>query len=188
VSKDFVIFEPRNAKPLYNKHIAVEAFSMLRKTHPNSILLLASGNSDPAYLGQLKSQVQRLRLQDSVRFLEKLSPIEMAELYNIADLTVSVPRTDGFPQSIYEALACGSRLLLSDLPQYNDFVSAFQAVPVVEIGDASATAQAFKSTLQVGVDEEYRAKAHAYAEANANADSESAKLLAIYAELASRPR
>jgi glycosyltransferase involved in cell wall biosynthesis len=183
-SAAFVIFEPRNAKPLYNKQIVIDAFSTFHQIHEQSLLLVATGSANAAYLGQLKTQVRRLGLEDSVRFLEKLSQAEMAEIYNLADLTVSIPQSDGFPQSVYEALACGSRLLLGDLPQYEQFISDFPEVSVVKIGDVSSTEQAFSNTLQMGNDEAYRARARAYAETNADAAKESAKLLAVYNELA----
>jgi glycosyltransferase involved in cell wall biosynthesis len=41
---------------------------------------------------------------------------------NLAEAVVMVPRSDGMPNSLWEAMACGAVPVLADLPQYREVI------------------------------------------------------------------
>lgn len=119
--KDFVFYDPRAAKPLYNKHKILSAFASYFKLNaPDATLVVSEFNSDQKYLRTLKDLAKTLEIEGHVRFIPEIDAKSMAAYYNMANVTISLASSDGFPQTIYEALACGSHLILSDLPQYSD--------------------------------------------------------------------
>lgn len=52
----------------------------------------------------------------SVRFLGRLSQPELAEVYNQCDIFVLPSFFEGIPLTVIEALACGCRVVMTDLP------------------------------------------------------------------------
>lgn len=116
-----VFFDSRATRPLYNKHLLVDAFgAYLSKGCPEAVLLISEFNASHGYLQQIKQRVKTLRLEHRVRFLPPQNKEGMADLYALADVVVSIPSSDGFPQTIYEAWASGRFLILGDLPQYRE--------------------------------------------------------------------
>lgn len=137
-------FDPRAARPLYNKHILVDAFSAyLKRGGQEAILLTSEFNASSDYLHKLKQRVKTLGLEDHVRFLPKQNREGMADLYTLADIVVSVPISDGFPQTIYEAWASGRFLILANLPQYREEFEDGATGKLVEVSNVEALAEAF---------------------------------------------
>lgn len=180
-----VFFEPRNAKPLYNKHIVIEAFSKYQKMGGlPAHLLLAIGSSDRHYLNRIKNQINRLNLGNTVHLLDPLSAGEMAEMFCLADVTISVPQSDGLPQSFFEALACESFLLLGDLPQYGDIVKHCAGVETVEVGNADLLA---KKMVSIASRSAMRTKARGanrnYVKLHADRRNQTELMLRIYTRI-----
>jgi glycosyltransferase involved in cell wall biosynthesis len=101
-------------------------------------LLISESFANPAYLVRLRQQVRELGITNKVRFVGTIPYSEMPGYYSLADLTISVPPSDGLPQTIYEAYACGSFLILGDLPQYAGVVEDKVTARLVPVGDAQA--------------------------------------------------
>ncbi|MBC7879009.1 MAG: glycosyltransferase family 4 protein [Anaerolineales bacterium] len=138
-ANDFVFFDARLARPLYNKHIIIEAFaSYLREGGSSATLLVAESFPDTVYLDKLRQQVSVLGIAQEVRFVGAIPHGEIADYYVLADLTISVPSSDGLPQTLYEAYACGSFLILGDLPQYNGVVEEGVTARLVSVGDVNS--------------------------------------------------
>ena len=66
-----------------------------------------------------------------VRFLGRLSQPELAEVYNRCDIFVLPSFFEGIPLTVIEALACGNRVVMTDLPGIADWLS--DAVPGADI-------------------------------------------------------
>ena len=66
----------------------------------------------------------------------------IAELYRRAAVAVSVPSSDGTPQSVLEAMACGAVPVLSDLPSLREWVDDDREAFLVPVGDSAAIASA----------------------------------------------
>jgi glycosyltransferase involved in cell wall biosynthesis len=43
----------------------------------------------------------------------------MPDYYRLADVTVSIPSSDGTPMSVLESMACGTPVLVSNIPNYD---------------------------------------------------------------------
>ncbi len=140
---DLVFFDARLARPLYNKHIIIEAFAKyLSEGGSSATLLIAESFPDPTYVAGLKKQVSILGITEKVRFVGAIPHGEIADYYILADLTISVPLSDGLPQTLYEAYACGSFLILGDLPQYTGVVEDGVTARLVRLGDVNSLKEA----------------------------------------------
>ncbi len=60
-----------------------------------------------------------------VRFLGRLTQTELAKIYNESDIFVLPSFFDGLPLTIIEALACGDRIVVSDLPGIKEWLEEY---------------------------------------------------------------
>jgi glycosyltransferase involved in cell wall biosynthesis len=109
---------------------------------------------------------------------------EMADYYALADITISIPSSDGFPQTIYEASACGSFLIVGDLPQYREAVGDGLKARLVPVSDEATLAEAL---LWIARHPDAKAEAidrgREYAARVANKQAEDQKVLGLYRDL-----
>lgn len=117
-----VVFSPRLAQPFYRLDRIVRAWPSLLATCPDALLVLSEQSADPAYQTELRRLVDSLGLQDQVRFVGAIPYEEMPLWLNLAEAVVMVPQSDGMPNSLWEAMACGAVPVLADLPQYHEVV------------------------------------------------------------------
>ncbi len=128
-----VVLSPRALRPFYNIHVIVDAFAVLASTHPDAVLVVTGHQPDAGYAAMLARRVETLELAGRVRFIGDVIAADMPELYSLAEAVVSVPSSDGIPQSLLEALACGVPVVLSDLERYREWVEDGRSALMVEI-------------------------------------------------------
>ena len=139
---ELVFFDARLADALYNKDVILAAFARYLKTGRRAVLIVSELFGRVEFLAQLRQRARDLDIAEKVRFVGRIDPREMADYYALADVTISVPASDGFPQTIYEAAASGSFLVLSDLPQYREAIRDGLMGRHVRPGDPAALAAA----------------------------------------------
>jgi len=142
-----VVFSPRSFQPVYRIELIVSAWPMVIAQRPDARLLLKSYFADPAYTALLHQLVADLGIADSVRFTGATDYAAMPAYYNLAAATVSVPASDGLPATALEALACGSALVVTDLPWTRGVVAHEQTGLLVPPGDSAALAAALLRLL-----------------------------------------
>jgi glycosyltransferase involved in cell wall biosynthesis len=120
---DRVILSPRILRSLYNVHLIVEAMKTILSEVPRAVLLITEYAADPDYRASLERKVHEHGLGERVRFVGSRPFDEMPALYSLAEVAVSVPASDGLPQSLFEAMACEVSVVLSRLPGYAEVVS-----------------------------------------------------------------
>ena len=139
---ELVFFDPRLAQPIYNKHVILEAFARYATQGPRAVLMVSELGASKEYTARLRRCAEELGIVSRVRFLGSIEHVDIADYYALADITISIPNSDGFPQTIYEASACGSYLILGDLPQYREAMSGGLVARQVPVADAEALAEA----------------------------------------------
>jgi glycosyltransferase involved in cell wall biosynthesis len=142
---ELVFFSPRKCHPFYNQGTIIKAFAEYQSLHgarKKAILLITEIFSEESYAKRLKSLVTELRLQGKVRFVGSIPHKEMPFYFNLADIMVSIPPSDGMPQSLYEAMACGTYPIMGDLRQYREMVEDGVNGRLVKMGDVKALSEA----------------------------------------------
>ena len=117
-----VVLSPRLLRPLYNVHLLVEALPAVRARVPGVLLLLAGHRADEAYRARLERRVDELGLGQQVRFLGRIEYADMPALYSASDAVVSIPFSDGLPQTLFEALASQTAAVIGRLQAYEEVV------------------------------------------------------------------
>ena len=87
----------------------LEAFAKLRAERDLELVLVAK----PVAGGMTESLVERLAIRDSVRFVNGISDIELAELIGSAEIACVPSLYEGFSLPTVEAMACGTPLVVS---------------------------------------------------------------------------
>jgi glycosyltransferase involved in cell wall biosynthesis len=131
-AKDVVVLSAKILQPLYRIHLVVEAMPEVLTNHPNVVLLVMEYGADPAYRSQIVARVAELGLSKRVRFIGETTQDQMPAFYSLAHVMVSVPSSDGLPQSLLEGMACGTPNILSKLPRYEEIVRHRESAYFVE--------------------------------------------------------
>ena len=117
-----IIFSPRLAQPCYRHDLIIRAFSLIQRENPRVVLVISEQFPDFEYLCQLRELVSDLNLDDHVRFTGSIPYSDMPLWMNLAHIMVMVPQSDGMPNTLWEAMACGALPVLNRLPQYAEVI------------------------------------------------------------------
>jgi len=105
-----VIFSARAFTPLYNIMTIIKTMKPIMGEFPNTYYVFCTYRKNRKYQ-KLISQSQ------NVIFLGYLdNEKEMPQIYRDSDIVISIPDSDSSPRTVYEAMACGSNVIVSDLP------------------------------------------------------------------------
>lgn len=93
----------RNFAPHYNVSCVLRAFQLIQREVPESRLTVAGDGEERVMLHELARQLGL----SNVEFVGQVSPAEMAQLYDGADIYLNSPSIDNMPNSVIEAFAAG---------------------------------------------------------------------------------
>lgn len=118
-----VVLSPRIMRPLYNiDSIALAARKICATDRDIYFLITSMGQAeDNGYGARVRDIIADDPLtRERVRFIGSVAHDEMADYYRLADVTISLPNSDGTPMSVLESLACSTPVVVSDIPHYDD--------------------------------------------------------------------
>jgi glycosyltransferase involved in cell wall biosynthesis len=110
-----VVLSPRGLKDIYNPDVVVGAFARVREQLPDAQLVLKHAGVEDLLEPQWRDT-------PGVKVVGYLDNEEMIDLFRAADVTVSIPKSDSSPRSVWEAMAAGSPTVLSDLPWAHELI------------------------------------------------------------------
>lgn len=117
-----VILSPRLAQPFYHHDLIIRALPEVCRQVPHALLVIPEHFADGEYVRSLQCLAAELGVSDQVRFVGKLDYEDMPYWYNLASAVVMMPSSDGMPNSLLEAMACGTVPILRRLPQYEELI------------------------------------------------------------------
>jgi glycosyltransferase involved in cell wall biosynthesis len=142
-----IVLSPRLMKPLYNLDKIALAAREIWTQVPNAFFLFAV-SADDKNLDYERKVRGILGDDERVRFLDGISHERMADFYRLADVTISIPDSDGTPLSVLESLACGTPVIVSDIPNYDpDYIEAEKTVLMSEPDDIQSIVSALTRML-----------------------------------------
>lgn len=143
-----VILCPRGINPIYNLDIVIEACHSILPKFPDLKLILLKYNPRPEYLTRIKRQISTAKMESNVIWLPAQDSIEdMAYLYQISDVVLSIPSSEGYGFTPYEAMSSGIPSIISDLPVFEDDLQDKIQVLKVPVRDIHMTANALEMVL-----------------------------------------
>lgn len=143
-----VVLSIRAMRPVYNPLDIVHAIPAVLNRVPDAQFVVRTYAEQPPLLEQLRTDVRELSVAGAVHTVGELPGDEaIARLYRLADVAVSVPSSDGMPQSVLEAMGCGAVPVLTDLPSLREWIADGREGLFVPVNDPPALAAAITRLL-----------------------------------------
>jgi glycosyltransferase involved in cell wall biosynthesis len=160
---------------------AVDGFERALTTLPEATLTMIYGDDD--LLPDVRARIQRSpRLQQCVRLIGAMPHERMAAFYSAADLFLVGSHHEGSGYSLMEALACGARPVVTDIPSFRLLTDDGIAGALWRCGDAADCARALVEAARRDPDAERAALADHFAR-HLSWDAVGRRALAIYEEV-----
>ncbi|MFX1535010.1 MAG: glycosyltransferase family 4 protein [Promethearchaeota archaeon] len=140
-----VILSTRGIAPLYNIDCIVKAIPKVLESLPDAQFLFTYIKEDS--ISTVKELVKKLGFDASVKFIGCVDHKEIPFYHAAADILVSVPSSDSSPCSVYEAMACGTPVVISDLPWTKHFMKNRENAMIVPVKRSEAIAGAILDIL-----------------------------------------
>lgn len=137
--RSLVLFAGRLA-PQKNVKTFVEALARLPSRYPLLAMIVGEGPEAPS----TRALVDRLGLQGVVRFSAYRD--DLWALMKVASAFVSPSRFEGHPNAVLEAIACGTPVIVSDIPEHREFLNPSNAA-LVAPDDIGGFAVALEAVL-----------------------------------------
>lgn len=127
-----VIFSPRTLRPLCNIGEIMDTIKPVLEQFPNTYYIFSSQIRNITY----ESRIKHEGLNNHVIYLGYIdNEKEMPYIYRDSDIVISIPNSDSSPRSVYEAIACGSNVIVSDLPWIGNKFTHNKELFIVKLHD-----------------------------------------------------
>lgn len=135
-----LLLSPRILQPLYNIHLIVEALPEILRAHPQAVLLISRHREDAVYAARVRDRAAALSVLGHIRFIEPVAYDDMPALLSATNVVVSVPFSDGLPQTLFECLASRTPIVLGRLPTYEEIVRDDREVLLADLSPPAIAA------------------------------------------------
>jgi len=184
-----IILSPKILQPFYNVDRIVEAMPEILSRHSATRLVITEYLADPAYREHIARRVEALGIDKQVLFVGAVVHADMPAFYSMATVTVSVPSSDGLPQTLLEGMACGVPNVLARLPIYQEFVTHRDTAYFVDPTPQGIAAGVSELLDDAVLRQRIAQNGRAYVESHADFDREVMRMEeAYYTLLARMPR
>lgn len=134
-----IVLSLRAINQIYNPLDIARTIPLVLERIPSVRFIIFTYNHDPSLLEEFKSIIKINQASYAVQYIDNLSDDnDIADINRAADVALSIPSSDGTPKSVLESLACGTPLVLSDIPPLHEWVQHEQEGLYVPIGDIKA--------------------------------------------------
>ncbi len=141
-----ILFSPRQIAPNYDHPTVLRAAAQL----PADIaVLMSTRNAIPDEVRRVEELARELHIEDRIKVVPSIAHDEMAAFQRLADVVVSVPRSDSISVTLLEALSCGRPIVASDLASPREWLADIWPELMVPVGDVSALAGALGSAFDL---------------------------------------
>ncbi|MCK9596042.1 glycosyltransferase [Candidatus Pacearchaeota archaeon] len=121
INGPFLLFVGRLA-PEKGIDLLINAMPQVIKNNPKTKLLIIG---DGTLKNNLKEQVKNLGIEKNIIFIGWVDNKDLPRYYATADLFVCPSLREGSPVSYVEALACGTNILVGDIPISRELIKKF---------------------------------------------------------------
>lgn len=138
IAAEKVVLWPRGSGSYLNLDILIEAAPRVLERYPEATFLLLFSTTvvDPV----VQQQIGKLGMEESFILKARVDFSEMPLYYSSADVTISISSNDSLPNTMLEAMACGSPVIMGDIPQITEWVRDGENGYVVPVRDSAALA------------------------------------------------
>lgn len=139
-----VCFSPRPLKPFYNQMLMLEALAKALARGRDAMLVVSAFAPEPGFREALEARAEALGCAGRLHFAAPRPHAGMADLYAACDSVLSLPPSDGFPQTLVEAAALGKPCVMTAPERYEGLLepgrhALFSALAPDAVADAIAS-------------------------------------------------
>ncbi|MCC7331309.1 MAG: glycosyltransferase family 4 protein [Flavobacteriales bacterium] len=124
-----LIFSPRAMKELYNIDTIVDAFDLVKDKIENCMLVLINEFPQSEYWKKIEKKLAQKNLKDRVLVIPKQTPEQMIYWYKNSTIIVSIPNSDGTPNSVLEAMLAKKPIIIGEYDYDTDLFSKLTTLP-----------------------------------------------------------
>ena len=117
-----IILSPRIFSQRLNIHIITEAFIRISKKRQDIVLVYIGSPVKREYVNSIKKRLEEEDCIDRARFDFEVPINKVVDYYNAADVAISIAKSEGFPNTILELLACKIPVISSKIPQTKEIL------------------------------------------------------------------
>ena len=139
-----VVVQPRGFRTYVRNETFFGSIPAILRQVPDVHFLCPGMEGEP----QAERWLKNLRIEGAVSLLPRLTPAEMAALFQRAQVSVSPTSHDGTPNTLLEAMACGALPVAGDLDSLREWIEPGRNGLLVDPSDAAAWAEAVVAGLQ----------------------------------------
>jgi glycosyltransferase involved in cell wall biosynthesis len=139
-----VIVNPRGFRAYIRSDTFFRALPFILDEFPGAHILCPSMQGEP----EAERWLDELHLRASTHLLPRLSPAQMAAVYQRASVTISLSEHDGTPNTLLEAMACGCFPVAGDLESIREWIESGRNGYLVDAGRPEDVAQAVIRALR----------------------------------------
>ena len=138
-----IVLNPRGVKPYIRTDTFFQAIPLVLAENPNVFFLgaMMEGNS------VAEGWIHRLGIQSSVRCLPFVTHDEMAQLFRLATVTVSPADHDGTPNTLLEAMSCGTFPVAGNIESVREWITSGKSGLLFDQSDPAALASVILEAL-----------------------------------------
>ena len=130
--------------------LLLEAFTIIKSSRPNAVLLLVGGGED---FTTLQQAAQATGLAGDIHFTGRIPPDEIPDYYRLSDISVDPVYDDKAargrsPLKLFESWACGVPIVTADVGDRKSLLSDPPAGLLSRAGDADSLARSIDRILE----------------------------------------
>lgn len=147
-----VIINPRGIRAYVRNDLFFQAVALAAQKVERFTVICPNMRDNPA----VEAKIKALKLHDRVRLLPKLHQPQLAELFRLADISVSPSFHDGTPNTLLESMACGAFPVAGDIESVREWITSGENGLLFEVFSVAAQVDALLEALE---NDELRARA-----------------------------
>jgi glycosyltransferase involved in cell wall biosynthesis len=137
------VINPRGYRAYVRNDTFFQSIPLVLQKLPH-VLFICPGMSGER---DAEKSVRRLGIGDQVELLPIQSPQQMAELFRVSLISLSITTHDGTPNTLLEAMACGCFPIAGDIESLREWITPDENGLLVDPSDPQALAQAMIHAL-----------------------------------------
>lgn len=138
-----LVVNPRGIRAYIRNDTFFKSIPTILQTYPNARFCCPDMAGHP----MAQAHLDRLGIGNSVHLLPKLSPVEMGQLFRMAQVVISLSEHDGTPNTLLEAMASGCFPIAGDLASIREWIESGENGILLDAGDPQAVSSAVVEAL-----------------------------------------
>ena len=118
-----VVLLPRGLGEYLNSDIIIESIPTVIQKFPKTLFLFLSGNGKEEEWEKHLQKAKEVGAEENVRWDGEVPWERMGLYYSASDAMVSISSNDSLPNCMLEAMACGTTIIMGDIPSIREWVT-----------------------------------------------------------------